>query len=132
MPKLPDPVTRLRLLSGDAKAMLTQVQAGAQAGSMPQGFGARLAQWIATLDSLIRDAEEGLDPAELSAHGLLVRALSGADIEVDGMVLGLHEITQLAAALRPGASLTVRNSECLTPLEQTSIWTVMPGQVRFT
>ena len=127
MPKLPDPVTRLRLLSGDAKAMLTQVQAGAVA----EAFGARLAQWIATLDSLIKDAEDGLDPAELSAHGLLVRALSGADIEIDGMVLGLHEITQLAAALRPGASLTVRNSECLTPLEQTSIWTVMPGQVRF-
>jgi hypothetical protein len=89
----------------------------------------RLAGWILSLESIGADAEgEGL---ELNVKGLLAKALSGADIDVDGIGLSLHDITQLAAALRPGASLTVRNSDSLSPIEQTSVWTVMPGQVRF-
>lgn len=126
-----DRATRLRLLASDAKAMLALAQAADEREALAQAMRLRLPPWIDALETLVNEAEGGLDPAELTTRGLLVRALSGADIDVDGVIFSLHDITQLAAALRPGASLTVRNSECLTPIEQTSIWTVMPGQVRF-
>ena len=130
-PPSDDPATRLRLLASEAKAMLVLAQAASEADALARAMRLRLPPWIEAIEALVANAENGLDPSELTTRGLLVRALSGADIDVDGVVFSLHDITQLAAALRPGASLTVRNSECLTPIEQTSIWTVMPGQVRF-
>ncbi len=131
MPKQVDFATRLRLLSGEVKAVLSLAQAAPARDELAGAMRHRLPQWVAVLDAILAEAEEALDPAEFTTRDLLVRALSGADIDVDGVAFSLHDITQLAAALRPGASLTVRNSEGLTPIEQTSIWTIMPGQVRF-
>ena len=62
---------------------------------------------------------------------LVAETLCGSDMDIDASAFSLHDITQLAAALRPGASLTIRNSGALSPLEQASISSVMPGQVRF-
>ncbi len=126
-----DLVTRLRVLAGEAKAMLALAQAAEERGALALSMRLRLPEWIGTLQGLLADVDRQSAIAEPTTRDLLARALSGADLDLDGVLFSLHDITQLAAALRPGASLTVRNSECLTPIEQTSIWTVMPGQVRF-
>ncbi|WP_158808234.1 hypothetical protein [Beijerinckia sp. L45] len=121
---------RLALVVAEAREMLAQISA--QDGGTGNGqLRIRLAAWIMSLERIAADADAGAEPLELTVRGLLAKALSGADIDVDGIDFSLHDITQLAAALRPGASLTVRNSDSLSPIEQTSIWTVMPGQVRF-
>jgi hypothetical protein len=125
-----DVATRLRLVVSEARQMLAQISAH-DAGTVNSHMRQRLAAWIIALEEVAADADSGIEPLELTVRALLAKALSGADIDVDGIDLSLHDITQLAAALRPGASLTVRNSDSLSPIEQTSIWTVMPGQVRF-
>ena len=125
-----DVAARIELVVAEARDMLAQMSAD-DAGPDNAHLRIRLAAWIMSLERIAADADASVEPLELTVRGLLARALSGADIDVDGIDFSLHDITQLAAALRPGASLTVRNSDSLSPIEQTSIWTVMPGQVRF-
>ena len=124
-----DVARRLRSVVAEARGMLAQIPVHDAGGN--SHLRQRLAAWITALEGIAVDADSGVEPLELTVRGLLAKALSGADIDVDGIDFSLHDITQLAAALRPGASLTVRNSDSLSPIEQTSIWTVMPGQVRF-
>jgi hypothetical protein len=61
----------------------------------------------------------------------LKQALSGADVVADAMTLGLHDLTQLAAAVRPNAKLIVVNSDFLSPLERACVATANPGHVVF-
>ena len=123
-----DVTARLGHVVAEARAMLAQI-ASQDADGAHALLRVRLAAWIMSLERVAADANA--EPLEMTVRGLLAKALSGADIDVDGIDFSLHDITQLAAALRPGATLTVRNSDSLSPIEQTSIWTVMPGQVRF-
>ena len=62
---------------------------------------------------------------------LVTEALRGATLEVDGTLYALVDLTQMAAALQPGATLRVLNGGLLTPIERASIATAKPGQVVF-
>ena len=62
---------------------------------------------------------------------LVAESLCGSDLDVDCAGLSLHDLSQLAASLRPGAWLTVRDSDTLPPIARASIASLMPGQVRF-
>ena len=103
MPKQVDLATRLRLLSGEVKAALAVAQGTGMRDEFAAAMRRRMPGWIDMIDALVAEAEKTLDPAECTTRELLMRALSGADIDVDGVTFSLHDITQLAAALRPGA-----------------------------
>ena len=62
---------------------------------------------------------------------LVLRALTGRDVEVSGLTYSLHDLTQIALALRPPAALSIRDTASMTPLERASIATVGAGKVFF-
>lgn len=62
---------------------------------------------------------------------LLRRALAGEDINIDSASYSLHDLTQLAVALQPGADLAIRHASSMTPIERASIATVGKGRVLF-
>ncbi len=64
-------------------------------------------------------------------RALIAEALLGGSLDVDGGVLSLHDMTQLAVALTHAAKLVVRNSANLAPLEKASIGSVARGAVQF-
>ena len=66
-----------------------------------------------------------------AARTLVVQALRGANLEVDGTLYALRDLTQMAVALQPSRTLRVLNGGALTPLERASIATAKPGQVVF-
>lgn len=70
-----------------------------------------------------------LEPNE--TRNLLRRALAGDDLAVDSRQHSLHELTQMAVALQPGADLAIRNAAFMTPIERASISTVGRGRVLF-
>ena len=62
---------------------------------------------------------------------LLLRALDGQDLDLDGDAYPLHDLTQIALVLRPEASLAIRHAEHMTPLERASIASAGRGRVVF-
>ena len=62
---------------------------------------------------------------------VLRRALAGEDLNVDSMSYSLHDLTQIAVALQPGADLAIRHASSMTPIERASIATVGKGRVLF-
>ena len=88
-----------------------------------------MAEQLAALANAAAEAPSRQTPVAVRA--LVAETLCGSDMDVDARALSLHDVTQLAAALRPGAVLKVRNSGTLSPIEQASIASVMPGQVHF-
>ena len=62
---------------------------------------------------------------------LLRRALDGESFLLDRAVCTLHDLTQVAAMLHPGADLAIRHSELMTPIEKSSIATVARGRIVF-
>ena len=62
---------------------------------------------------------------------LLRRALAGEDLNIDSTSYSLHDLTQLAVALQPGADLAIRHAATMTPIERASIATVGKGRVLF-
>lgn len=62
---------------------------------------------------------------------LLRRALKGESFVLDSDAHTLHELTQLALALRPDAHLTIRRADTMSPLERASICSVGQGRVVF-
>ena len=59
------------------------------------------------------------------------RALAGESFTVDREPYSLHELTQVAVALRPDAAMAIRGASALTPIERASIESVSPGRVVF-
>jgi hypothetical protein len=126
----PHLAAQLRPVLLQAREMLAALSApDASRVTELQFIGARLERWVESLEGVLACLET-VSPQH-KTNGRLADALRGADIDVDVVELSLHDITQLAAALHPGASLTVRSSSLLSPHEQASISTVAPGQVRF-
>ena len=72
-----------------------------------------------------------MTPHRDHVRSLIAEALLGSSLVVDGHVLSLHDMTQLAIALAPAACLTVSNSASLAPLEKASIGSVARGAVQF-
>jgi hypothetical protein len=66
-----------------------------------------------------------------SARALTAVALSGLSLELNAKDYSLLALTQVAAALRPGSSLTVRESRLLSPLERACISAVTINAVYF-
>lgn len=62
---------------------------------------------------------------------LLRRALAGENLALDSSAYTLHDLTQIAVALQPGAGLSIRNTSMMTPIERASISTVGKGRVMF-
>ena len=58
-------------------------------------------------------------------------AFAGASMTVDRHVYSLHDLTQLALAMQPRATLAIQNAETMTPIERASIATVGRGHVVF-
>ena len=65
------------------------------------------------------------------AKDMLRRALEGESFLLDRAICTLHELTQIAVVLHPGADLAIRHSELMTPIEKSSIATVARGRVVF-
>jgi hypothetical protein len=66
-----------------------------------------------------------------SARTLTVVALSGWSLELSTREHSLFELTQVAATLQPGSSLTILESAFLSPLERACITTVTANPVHF-
>ena len=71
-----------------------------------------------------------MDTAEDTRH-LMRRALAGENLNIDSASYSLHDLTQLAVALQPGADLAIRHAATMTPIERASIATVGKGRVLF-
>ena len=69
--------------------------------------------------------------ATISTKELVLRAMTGGSVDVSGIAYSLHDLTQIALALKPDAQLAVRDAEALTPLERASIASVGTGLVVF-
>lgn len=62
---------------------------------------------------------------------LLRRAIAGENLALDSLDHSLHDMTQIAVALQPGADLAIRNASIMTPIERASIACVGKGRVLF-
>ena len=63
--------------------------------------------------------------------GLLRRAFAGESLTIDRNDHSLHELTQIALALRPDAGLAIVHAAAMSPLERASVATVGKGRVEF-
>ena len=64
-------------------------------------------------------------------RALLRRAFAGESLALDRDVHSLHELTQVALALKPGATLTICHAAFMAPIERASIASVGRGRVVF-
>lgn len=62
---------------------------------------------------------------------LLRRALAGESLTLDREVYSLHDLTQIALALHPGANMAIRQANLMSPIERASIATVGQGKIVF-
>ena len=62
---------------------------------------------------------------------LVRRALAGESFTIDREAYSLHELTQIAVALRPEANLAIRNAALMSPIERASIATAGGGRIVF-
>ena len=69
--------------------------------------------------------------ATIPTKELVVRAMTGGSVDVSGVDYALHDLTQIALALKPDARLVVRDAEIMTPLERASIASVGIGRIVF-
>ena len=126
----PDVVARLRPVLAEARRLLTAAEAS-DSGWVADSriLHSMLERWANAIESIVTDAD--IDTSAPTAKELVGRVLLGESIEIAAAEFNLHDMTQIATALQPGASVTVHNSESLSPIEQASISSVMLGQVRF-
>ena len=66
-----------------------------------------------------------------SVKSLLRRALAGDSFALDYGTYSLHDLTQIALALRPEAGLAIRHAELMSPIERASVATAGNGRVSF-
>ena len=62
---------------------------------------------------------------------LLRRALEGESLTLDRVTHTLHDLTQIAVALREDANLAIRNADLMSPIERASVASVGRGRVVF-
>ena len=68
---------------------------------------------------------------ETTTKSLLRRAIAGESLTIDGDAHSLHELTQLAVALREDANLAIRNAQLMSPIERASVASVGRGRIIF-
>ena len=126
----PDVAARLRPMLAEVRELLTAGEMSAWGHVVDSRvLQSKLERWAAVLEGVVADADR--DAVVPTAKELVGRALRGESIAIAAVEFSLHDVTQIATALQPGASLTVYDSESLSPIEQASISSAMPGQVRF-
>ena len=64
-------------------------------------------------------------------RAMLRHALAGGSMTLDRHAYSLHDLTQVALALQPDATLAIRNGELMAPIERASVASVGRGQVVF-
>ncbi len=64
-------------------------------------------------------------------RALLRRAFAGESLALERDDHSLHDLTQVALALKPHATLTLRFAATMTPIERASIASVGKGRVVF-
>ena len=69
--------------------------------------------------------------AAIPAKELILRAMTGGSVDISGFGYSLHDLTQIALALKPDAQLAIRDANDMTPLERASIASVGTGRVVF-
>jgi len=62
---------------------------------------------------------------------LLRRALAGESLALDREDFSLHDLTQIAVAIRENANLAIRNADLMSPIERASIATAGRGRIVF-
>ena len=62
---------------------------------------------------------------------LLRRALAGESLTLDRVTHSLHDLTQVALALREDANLAIRNADLMSPIERASVASVASGRIVF-
>ncbi len=62
---------------------------------------------------------------------MLRRAIAGESLIVDREHYSLHDLTQIAIALQPGAHMAIRNADLMSPIERASVETASTGRVVF-
>jgi hypothetical protein len=91
---------------------------------------ARLERWIVTIGSILaQDTADLRGKPLLKAH--MAAAILGRDVAAEAGVFSLHELTQIAALVRPGRTMTVKNADSLSAIERAGIQTACPGSVSF-
>ena len=68
---------------------------------------------------------------DTKTNSLLRRAIAGESLTIDGDAHSLHELTQLAVALREDANLAIRNAQLMSPIERASVASVGRGRIVF-
>lgn len=68
---------------------------------------------------------------DTTTNSLLRRAIAGESLTIDGDAHSLHELTQLAVALREDANLAIRNAQLMSPIERASVASVGRGRIVF-
>lgn len=90
----------------------------------------RIERWTLAIESILNQADGHLAQPP-SLRELIAAAIYGADVAADAAHHRLHDLTQIAAVLRPERTLSVANGHLLTPIEQASIATAATGKVLF-
>ena len=62
---------------------------------------------------------------------LLARALAGESLTLDRVIHTLHDLTQIAVALREDANLAIHNADLMSPIERASVESVGRGRIVF-
>ena len=62
---------------------------------------------------------------------MLRRAFAGESLIVDRDEHSLHDLTQIAVALQPGAHMAIRNAQLMSPIERASIESASGGRIVF-
>lgn len=64
-------------------------------------------------------------------RAMLRRALAGESLTLDRDAFTLHDLTQIAVALRENANLAIRNAGMMTPIERASVESAGRGRIVF-
>ena len=64
-------------------------------------------------------------------RAMLRRALAGESLTLDREAFTLHDLTQIAVALREDANLAIRNAGIMTPIERASVQSAGRGRIVF-
>ena len=62
---------------------------------------------------------------------MLRRALAGESLTLDREAFTLHDLTQIAVALRDNANLAIRNADLMSPIERASVESAGRGRIVF-
>jgi hypothetical protein len=125
---LQDTITRLRYLLEDMQNMLDAIDSV----QPPEQRSVRvhIERWTQAVGSIVvqADAHLGNKPT-LKAH--MAAAILERDVCADATDLGLRDLTQIAALIRPECTMTIKNADVLSALERAGIETACPGAVTF-